>query len=141
MEVRPKVTTEGAALASEQSVLIVDRSEETREVLKTALERRGLKVLAAGGRKQGLELARRVHPSLIVLDLDLDGSSPEQTHAEFAQESQSSQTKMVLLGSLRRRSGRFCAGELVAKPYHFAPLVRKIEELLSATGQRLARSA
>ncbi|HUT89583.1 MAG TPA: hypothetical protein VMY37_08815 [Thermoguttaceae bacterium] len=35
------------ALASRPSVLIVDQSEKTREVLRTALERRGLRVLAA----------------------------------------------------------------------------------------------
>ena len=37
-------TTEGATLAAQQSVLIVDRSEETREVLRTALERRGMQI-------------------------------------------------------------------------------------------------
>lgn len=141
MEVRPKATTEGATLAREPSVLIVDRSEETREVLKTALQRRGLKVLATAGRTRGLELARHARPTLIVLDLDSEDSSPEQVHAQFTQQSQSSQTKMLFLGSLRRGSTGFGEAEWISKPYHFAPLVRKIEELLNATGQRLARSA
>ena len=54
------------------SVLIVDRSEETREVLQTVLERRGVRTLAAGRTAAGLDLARRHQPDLIVLDLELD---------------------------------------------------------------------
>ncbi len=38
---------------SQQSVLIVDSSEETREVLQTALERRGLRILSANRARPG----------------------------------------------------------------------------------------
>ena len=65
---------EGLALDSRQSVLIIDASEETREVLQTALERRGLRILAADRARRGLELARRHHPDLIVLDLEIEGA-------------------------------------------------------------------
>jgi hypothetical protein len=36
---------------------------------------------------------------------------------------------MVLLGSARR-AGTSPSGEFVAKPYHYAPLILKIEQLL-----------
>ena len=65
-------TTEGVAVDGQPSVLIVDRSEETREVLQTVLERRGVRTLAAGRTAAGLDLARRHQPDLIVLDLELD---------------------------------------------------------------------
>lgn len=42
---------EGSRLASQRSVLVVDRSEETREVLRTALERRGVRILEASSRR------------------------------------------------------------------------------------------
>ena len=38
----------GASLAPRYSVLIVDPLEETREVLRTALESRGVRILATG---------------------------------------------------------------------------------------------
>ncbi len=69
-EVSPTPTTEGVILDGACSVLIVDRSPSTREVLQTALERRGVRTLAVGRPEAGLELARRHHPELIVLDLD-----------------------------------------------------------------------
>lgn len=124
-----------------RSVLIVDRSEETREVLKTALERRGLRILAAGEARRGLELAREHHPDLIVLDLEVDQLPPAEVCGPFSEQSEADRTPLVVLGSCRRGLfGRLC-GEFVSKPYHFGPLVRKIEELLEATGRPRARSA
>ena len=141
MDVWPATTTEGKALASERSVLIVDRSEETREVLQTALERRGLRTFSAGAKKRGLELARAHQPDLIVLDLELENSTPEEIFTPFAQQAQISPPQMVFLGTFRRKGQSFFRGEFAAKPYHYGPLARRIEELLGATGQTLARSA
>jgi CheY-like chemotaxis protein len=116
--------TEGVILDVPRSVLIVDPSEESREVLQTALERRGLRTFSAGEARRGLDLARRHHPDLIVLDLELDDCGTDQ----FGENN----TPLVLLGSLRR-GDPLTAGEFVPKPYHYAPLIRKIEELLEAS--------
>lgn len=125
----------------QRSVLIVDQSDETREVLQTALERRGLRIFAAGAAREGLELARSRRPDLIVLDLETEDSAPEVLSAPFAEQSRTAQTPLVLLGSLRRGRQRPPAGEFVSKPYHYGPLIRRIEELLDATPQAVARSA
>jgi ActR/RegA family two-component response regulator len=112
-------------------VLIVDASEETREVLQTALERRGLRILSADRARRGLELARRHHPDLIVLDLEIEdaGGGGENPSAPFIAHSRSDRAGLVLLGSLRRGSPPV-EGQFVAKPYHYGSLIRKIEELL-----------
>ena len=60
-------------MPSHQSVLIVDRSEETQEVLQTVLERRGVRTLAANRTKTAAELAQQHHPDLIVLDMETCG--------------------------------------------------------------------
>ena len=73
-EVRPHDTTEGLILDHQPSVLIVDSSPETREVLGTALERQGVRILSASRAERGLELAREHHPDLIVLDLEVENS-------------------------------------------------------------------
>jgi CheY-like chemotaxis protein len=111
-----------------RSVLIVDESAESREVLRTVLEQRGVRILEAGEAQLGLDLARQHQPNLIVLDLELDASPPElpqelAAHATHA-------TPLVLLGSARRKQRHPQVGESLAKPYHYAPLVRRIEQLL-----------
>jgi CheY-like chemotaxis protein len=118
-------------LDRQRSVLIVDSSDETQEVLQTALERRGVRILSARRAARGLELARQHHPDLIVLDLEMEGPGPENLSAPFAEESRMGQTPLVLLGTLRRQSP-LPEGEFVSKPYHYGPLIRRIEELLEA---------
>jgi CheY-like chemotaxis protein len=142
MEVRPTdATWEGDLLVPKRSVLIVDRSEETREVLKAALERRGVCTLSAGGARRGLELARQHHPDLIVLDLEVAPERPEEVCAPFADAAEEDNAAIVLLGSCRRNPCGRVSGEFVSKPYHYGPLIRRIEELLDATGRTYARSA
>ena len=116
---------------SRRSVLIVDASDETCVVLQTALERRGLRTMAASQTKQGLALAQQHHPDLIVLDLEIDPGGPDDVADSFAQQSRTDHASLVLLGSVRRRQPP-PQGEYVAKPYHYAPLIRRIEEILSA---------
>lgn len=115
-----------------RSVLVVDPLQETREVLRTVLERRGMRIFAASDPEQGLALARRHRPDLIVLDLECESARSEAISGGFAAESLAHDTPLVLLGSARRRAGKLRTGEFVSKPYHYAPLIRKIEELLQA---------
>jgi len=128
-------------LDGQRSVLIVDHSEETREVLQTALERRGWRTFSASRARTGLELARRHRVDLIVLDLELEHSPSEDLPGSFAEQSRDGHTPLVMLGTVRRDVENLPEGEFVAKPYHYGPLIRKIEELLHATPTALRRSA
>ncbi len=112
-------------------VLIVDAADETRVVLQTALERQGLKTRTASQANEGLALAKEHRPALIVLDLEIDGGPPDEIASRFARQSPAGETSLVLLGSARRPQS-VPQGEYVAKPYHYAPLIRKIEEMLSS---------
>ncbi len=120
-------------LGGQRSVLIVDPSDETREVLQTALERRGWRILAAGETREGLSLAEAEQPDLIVVDLEADESAPEVLSSRFAGQSSAAQTRLLMLGSLRRGRQRPPGGEFVSKPYHYGPLIRRIEELLDTS--------
>lgn len=120
---------------SQPRVLIVDRSDDTREVLRTALERRGMQTLATAKARVGLDLARRHQPDLIVLDLELDQADPTEVPAGYVQQSHGGQTPLVLLGTVRRNGRGPAEGEFIAKPYHYGPLIRRIEELLGTTPQ------
>jgi CheY-like chemotaxis protein len=110
------------------SVLIVDPSAENREVLRTVLESRGLRILEAGAAESGLELAREHHPDVIVLDVEATRADPEQCRQAAAAEGHSAE--LIVLGKLRR-GPQFAGGHVISKPYHFAPLVHTIERLVA----------
>lgn len=133
-------------MVPQRSVLIVDSLEETREVLKTALEERGLRIYAASQAEKGLALARKHHPDVIVLDLDFartadDKSAEEEISSGFSAESQARATPLVMLGSARRGQSSLATSEFVSKPYHYAPLIRKIEELLDRARQPVRKAS
>ena len=110
------------------SVLIVDASADTREVLRTALARRGLQILEADAADTGLELARNHHPDVIVLDSELEGIDSETIRQQFSAEAASQSSHLIVLGKIRR-GPVFTGGHVIGKPYHFAPLVHTIEQL------------
>ena len=119
-----------ARLSVEQSILIVDQSAESREVLRAALERGGTRILEAAGPERGLEMARSLHPDVIVLDVEVDALDAESVTDDFWEAARASNTPIVVLASARSQAGGLSGGEFVAKPYHYAPLIRKIEALL-----------
>jgi len=110
------------------SVLIVDPSADMREVLRTALARRGLRTIEADAANQGLELARIHRPNVIVLDEEATAAEDGQINEEFAFEASDDHSQLIVLGKINRNeipSG----GHLIDKPYHYAPLIHTIERL------------
>lgn len=115
-----------------RQVLIVDESEDSREVLKTALERRGVHTLEALDARRGAELAREHHPEVIVLDLEAEEADLEEIQQQYDTESREHQTSLVVLGRAVRYDRTLPKDHIVSKPYHYAPLIRTIERLLSS---------
>ncbi|HZZ29638.1 MAG TPA: response regulator [Pirellulales bacterium] len=125
------------SLIPHSTVLVVDGFDESREVLRTALERRGFRVLEATHAAAGLAMARLHQPDLVLLDLDCCPTGSE-TAEEFASIAENDGSTLLLLGNLPSISGT-SGSEFVAKPYHFKPLILRIEELLLR--QRCGRAA
>jgi DNA-binding response OmpR family regulator len=61
------------AVASDGTVLVVEDDDSIRGLVETALTSSGFDVVTAADGEQGLELAERRHPDLVVLDIGLPG--------------------------------------------------------------------
>ena len=125
-------------MSAQRSVLIVDESPENREVLRVALQRRGATIFVADRAQQGLRLIERHQPDLIVLDLDttqgdITEGERDTGSSDLGQSAQERQIPIVVLGTLPRQSADLPTGEFVSKPYHYGPLIRRIEGLLNLT--------
>ena len=123
-------------MISHPSVLIVDNFDESREVLRTALERLGMRVLETMQATDGLVMARLHRPDLIVLDLEATAGGTEIAE-EFASVVENDGGTLLILGNSQPAAGP--AGcEFMGKPYHYKPLILRIEQLLR---QRCSRAA
>jgi signal transduction histidine kinase/DNA-binding response OmpR family regulator len=66
----------GAAPSEAPTILVVDDDQTVREVMERYLTREGFSVVTASGGREGLRLARELHPAAVTLDVmmpDLDG--------------------------------------------------------------------
>lgn len=113
-----------------QRVLIVDESAECREVLRTALERVGTQTVEAATPAEGLRAFQSFAPDLVVMDLAENGHETLPDTAALQEAAGRRATPIVILGTARRPLDGG-AIHCFAKPYHFAPLVRRIEGLLN----------
>ena len=110
------------------SVLIVDTSDDNREVLRTVLSRRGMRTIEADQAEQGLELARIHRPDVIVLDIDDEQFNGEQISDQFAEEGVEDRSQLIVVGRFcREKTSR--GNRMVSKPYHFGSLIHTIEQL------------
>lgn len=125
-----------SSLDSSFGVLIVDRSEENREVLRTVLQSHGVHTLVAAKDIDGLCLAKQFHPKVYVLDLDTIDPTNATVCADYDSHTREENASVVLLGHVPSGRSRLPASEVVAKPYHYAPLIRKIEGLLQEAERR-----
>jgi CheY-like chemotaxis protein len=114
-------------------VLVVDRSAESREILRLLLEHRGATTIEAERPEQALPLADRFRPDLIVLDAESDASATGEATSELHDAARRMDTPLVILGTLRHSRGRFPGGQFLAKPYHYGSLIRTIDGLLAAS--------
>ena len=115
---------------SHPQVLIVDRSPENREVLRTILGRDGVRTLEATRADDGLLLANQWHPQVLILDSETVNLDDPRICTGFDDAAKEKKSAVVLLGRIPGEIDRIPASEVLSKPYHYAPLIRKIEELL-----------
>jgi DNA-binding response OmpR family regulator len=113
-------------------ILIVDASRESREVLRVLLERRGAKTLEAERPEDAIFLARDEHPDLIVFDAESDNSGSSDPTNDLREIADGNNTPIVILGKVRQLRSPISAEQIMAKPYHYGPLIRKINSLLAA---------
>ncbi|MCF7805200.1 MAG: PAS domain S-box protein [Candidatus Marinimicrobia bacterium] len=65
----------GETNAGDQVVLIIDDDTDSRVLLSHYVQEFGCEVISAGSGTQGLELAAKIHPDMILLDLIMDQMS------------------------------------------------------------------
>lgn len=118
--------------ATRRSVLIVDDSRDAREVLRAVLELRGWNIIEADDAADGLAKAEALHPDVIVLDADTAAVDDAAMQSSFQDASRKHNGSLVVIGQARFKAAREARERVVAKPYHYAPLIRTIDELAAS---------
>lgn len=116
-------------------ILLVEDNEMNRDMLSRRLERKGHEVLIAVDGLEGVDIARREAPDLVLMDLSLpriDGwEATRRIKAESASLPIIALTAHAMQGD-RRRALEAGADDYDTKPVELKRLLGKIEALLEA---------
>jgi len=115
-------------------VLVVDDEAPIRLLCRVNLEAEKMEVLEAGDGPTGLEMARKEHPDVILLDVMMPGLDGWRVAEELLEDPATSSIPIVFLtarAELRDRARGLDLGGLdyVTKPFNpveLAPLVREL---------------
>lgn len=126
-----------------KSILVVDDEKRIVEIVRAYLEREGYRVTAAYEGDTALELARREHPDLIVLDLMLPGVSGWDICRALRKESD---VPIIMLTARDDVTDRVVGLELgaddyVTKPFEPKELVSRVKAVLRRSGAARPSSA
>lgn len=114
-------------------LLVIESEPTTAQLVRTAMERRGAQVVAAGDGRQGMRLLHEVRPALVVLDLDLPGPLGGWEVLDRLREV--SDTPVLILSASAQEAAKvraFEAGadDYLTKPFGTGELWARIQALL-----------
>ncbi len=125
--------------SSEKRILVVEDSDEIRELLGLVLEAEGYRVVALEDGRDVVATARELRPALITLDLALPGKDGWAIVRELQDDDDTDEIPILVISAytreldapLRRRVAR-----VISKPFYITQVVSEVEDIL--TGRRQA---
>jgi DNA-binding response OmpR family regulator len=117
---------------SDQTVLVVDDEEAIAEAVRARLESEGFRVLVAGDGPRAIELHRREHPDLVVLDLMLPGMDGLEVCKEIQR---TSWTPVLMLTAKTEEADKVAgfavgADDYLTKPFSLRELASRVKAIL-----------
>jgi two-component system phosphate regulon response regulator PhoB len=125
-------------------VLVVDDELDMRTFITTLLETNGYKPISAVDGREGLEIARRSRPALIILDVMMPKESGINMYRELKQDPTLKAIPVIMLSALSKKTFFHSQkvldeyrGEHVAEPSAYIEKPPEPDELLEAISQSL----
>jgi len=118
-----------------EKILVIDDEESIVELLRYNLKKEGFKVYGALDGEKALDLARRVNPDLVILDLMLPGLHGYEVLRLLKKNMQIAHIPVVILSAKTLKEDidkgmQLGADTYITKPFSVAELVMRVEELL-----------
>jgi two-component system, OmpR family, response regulator VicR len=123
---------------STKVILCIEDEQEMIDLIRLILSRRGFEILGANGGKEGLEIVRKNHPDLVLLDLMM----PEMDGWEVYQQMKADETTKdipVIVVTAKAQSIDKVLGLHIAKVDDYIAKPFSPQELLASVDSVLGR--
>jgi CheY-like chemotaxis protein len=120
------------AVQKQRTILLVEDTEETVMVIRDYLEYAGYIVQVAKNGRDGVTLAQKIQPDLILMDVQMPGMDGLEATSLLREQTQFERTPIVALTAFAMPSDRercLAAGmnEYLSKPVHLKTLLKTIQ--------------
>ena len=135
-------TSQVPLAADADRILLVDDDATNLDVLRHTLDGRGYRLFVTRSGESAIEVARRVHPMLVLLDVVMPGIDGYETCRRLKEDPQTREAAVIFLSSLdeakdKVRGLEVGAVDFVSKPFQQDEVVARVNTHL--TLQRLRR--
>jgi DNA-binding response OmpR family regulator len=122
-------------MSDNRKIVVIDDEPSVQDVVRAYLEKDGFQVFVAGNGADGLALAERMKPALIVLDLMLPDISGEEICADIRSRSDVPILMLTAKASADERIAGLVAGadDYLVKPFSPRELVARVRAVLRRT--------
>jgi DNA-binding response OmpR family regulator len=120
-------------------VLCIEDEPDMINLIKLTLERGGFRAIGALGGRQGLDIARRVKPDVVLLDLMMPDMSGWEVARRLRADESLKGVRIVVLSVIRpngRDRQELPVDDYVTKPFAPDDLVRRLWEALDLPANR-----
>ncbi len=117
-------------------ILVVDDSPTEIHAFKTILEKNGHQVSTAQSGEEGVEVAKKVMPDLILMDVVMPGLNGFQATRQLSNESSTSSIPVIIVTTKDQETDKVWAMRQGAKDYIVKPAKEKdlLERIASLIG-------
>ncbi|MBU1001764.1 MAG: response regulator [Proteobacteria bacterium] len=120
---------------TKETILIVEDDEDILQLLQFNFESAGFEVNTSMDGREGLAMAKRLRPDLVMLDLMLPGMSGFDICKELKRDSETAQIPVIMLTARSEEVDRIVGLELgaddyVVKPFSFRELLLRARAVL-----------
>jgi CheY-like chemotaxis protein len=130
--------TDGASgTRADKSILVVEDSDEIRDLLSLVLEEEGYRVVSLRDGREVVETARALQPVLVTLDLALPGKDGWAIARELQDDPQTVDIPILVISAFTRELDaplRRKVARVISKPFYITQVVSEVEDIL--TGKR-----
>jgi two-component system alkaline phosphatase synthesis response regulator PhoP len=124
-----------------EKILIVEDDKDIAKMLEYNLKKEGFKVITASDGEDGLDLAVRQYPDLILLDLMLPGMDGLEVCKALKKESKTGLIPVIMLTAKGQESDKVVGLELgaddyVTKPFSPRELIARIKAVLRRAAEK-----
>jgi len=124
---------------SKETILIVEDDEDILQLLEFNFESAGFEVSTSMDGREGLAMAKRLRPDMVLLDLMLPGMDGFDICKELKRDAETSAIPVIMLTARSEEVDRIVGLELgaddyVVKPFSFRELMLRVRAVLRRAG-------